>query len=261
MREFQANLTPTQTAELLEQSRSNLDATAILAFTAQIDKVNASRRSRCVSSRLFGILQSVQEFSGIADTFVSAHPEIAALVLGSLKVTILVLPAIIIYSDITNASKALNNIVSFLDKLSEVFLRLGSCCPRFTQYQFLFTDSVRLQNALCAFYATIVNFCTKAVQALNNPGASLFHLTDLSYNSLNLKDAKLVYKLYITFSLNIAFIFVITLTFIIIPIFIITLIFIIIFTFVIALIFIVVFIFVITLIFIIVFIFIIALIT
>lgn len=201
MREFQANLTPTQTAELLEQSRSNLDATAILAFTAHIDKVNASRRSRCVSSRLFGILQSVQEFSGIADTFVSAHPEIAALVLGSLKVTILVLPAIIIYSDVTNASKALNNIVSFFDKLSEVFLRLGSCCPRFTQYQFLFTDSVRLQNALCAFYATIVNFCTKAVQALNKPGASLFHLTDLSYNSLNLKDAKLVYKLYITFML------------------------------------------------------------
>jgi hypothetical protein len=260
VREFQANLTPTQTAELLERSRSNLDATAILAFTAQIDKVNASRRSRCVSSRLFGILQSVQEFSGIADTFVSAHPEIAALVLGSLKVTILVLPAIIIYNDVTNASKALNNIVSFFDKLSEVFLRLGSCCPRFTQYQFLFTDSVRLQNALCAFYATIVNFCTKAVQALNKPGASLFHLTDLSYNSLNLKDAKLVYKLYITFIL-LSLLFSLLLLLLLLFPFLLSLIFIIIFTFVIALIFIVVFIFVITLIFIIVFIFITALIT
>ena len=89
--EFRANLTPPQTAELLEHSRNNLDATTILAFTAEIDKVNANRRSRCVSSRLFGILQSVQEFSSIADTFVSSHPEIAALVLGSLKITILVI--------------------------------------------------------------------------------------------------------------------------------------------------------------------------
>jgi hypothetical protein len=86
---FRAGLTPAQASELSKQS-SKPNTTSILAFTAEIDKVNADRRSRCVSSRLFGILQSVKEFSDVADTFVSAHPEIAALVWGSLKLTILV---------------------------------------------------------------------------------------------------------------------------------------------------------------------------
>jgi hypothetical protein len=68
--------------------------------------------------------------------------------------------------------QAVNNIVSFFDKLSELFLKLGSCCPRYSEYQFLFADSVRLQKALCTFFATIVNFCTKAIQALNKPGTA-----------------------------------------------------------------------------------------
>jgi hypothetical protein len=67
-----------------------------------------------------------------------------------------------------------NNIVSFFDKLSESFLKLGSCCPRYSEYQLLFTDSTRLQNALCSFYAVIVNFCRKAILALRNPGRSIF---------------------------------------------------------------------------------------
>jgi hypothetical protein len=90
VRKFRASLTPVQNTELLAHSQNKLNATTILAFTAEIDKINANRQSRCVSSRLFGILQSVQEFSSIADTFVSSNPEIAALVWGSLKFTILV---------------------------------------------------------------------------------------------------------------------------------------------------------------------------
>ncbi|EHL03534.1 hypothetical protein M7I_0174 [Glarea lozoyensis 74030] len=57
--------------------------------------------------------------------------------------------------------QAINNVVSFFDKLSETFLRLGSCCPRF--------KSTKLQNLLCSFYASIVKFCTKAMNAIGNP--------------------------------------------------------------------------------------------
>ena len=91
VRQFQAELEPTQNVRLLAHS-SKPDATSILAFTAEVDSINAHRRSRCVSSRLFGVLQSVQDFTTIADTFISAHPEIAALVWGSVKLTILVYP-------------------------------------------------------------------------------------------------------------------------------------------------------------------------
>lgn len=89
VRQFQAELKPTENARLLAHS-SKPDATSILTFTAEVDSINAHRRSRCVSSRLFGVLQSVQGFSNIADTFVSAHPDIAALVWGCVKFTILV---------------------------------------------------------------------------------------------------------------------------------------------------------------------------
>ena len=91
IRDFQGSLSREDNAALLAHSLIGLDATGILSFTAEIDRVNANRRSRCVSSRLFGILESVQEFSNIADTLVSSHPEIAALVWGSVKFALLVI--------------------------------------------------------------------------------------------------------------------------------------------------------------------------
>jgi len=103
VKQFQDSLTPTQASELSKQS-SKPDATSILTFTAEIDKINADRRSRCVSSRLFGILQSVKEFSDVADTFVSSHPEIAALVWGSLKLTLLVNMLVILTESSPNFS-------------------------------------------------------------------------------------------------------------------------------------------------------------
>jgi hypothetical protein len=91
IREFQGSLSKEENAALLAHSSTGLDAMGILSFTAEIDRVNANRRSRCVSSRLFGVLESVQEFSGIADTMVSSNPDIAALVWGSLKFALLVI--------------------------------------------------------------------------------------------------------------------------------------------------------------------------
>ena len=59
---FQAGLESTQNVQLLAHS-GKPDATSILAFTAEVDCINAHRRSGCVSSRLFGMLQSVQDFT------------------------------------------------------------------------------------------------------------------------------------------------------------------------------------------------------
>lgn len=66
------------------------DANAVIAFTAQIDEENASRRSRGVANRLYKSLESIQQFTTVVDTFVQANPQIAALVWGSFKVAILV---------------------------------------------------------------------------------------------------------------------------------------------------------------------------
>ncbi|KAH6874589.1 hypothetical protein B0T10DRAFT_205440 [Thelonectria olida] len=65
------------------------DAGAVMTFTAQLDDSNRSRKGRSIASRLHSVLQSVREFSAVVDTLVSSHPEIAALVWGSVKLTML----------------------------------------------------------------------------------------------------------------------------------------------------------------------------
>ena len=70
------------------------DVMAALNLATTIDARNASYRRQCMGQRLITFLESVQQFSSIVDTFVSSHPEIAALVWGGLKLTLLVLLSI-----------------------------------------------------------------------------------------------------------------------------------------------------------------------
>jgi hypothetical protein len=65
------------------------DASAAIIFTAKLDASN-STRGKSIGSRACSMLQSIQQFSAIVDTFISANPTIAALVWGSVKLTILV---------------------------------------------------------------------------------------------------------------------------------------------------------------------------
>ena len=155
VKEFQDKLNPTQKAELLAiRGTSVPDANTVLSFTAQVDRSNGRRHSRCVASRLQGTLQSLQQFTSIVGTFVSSNPAIAALVWGSVRLTIL----------------AASNFINFFDKLSEWFMKLQVWCPRFAEYQFLHPDSARLQAALCSFYAIVIKFCTRAFQEIRRTG-------------------------------------------------------------------------------------------
>ena len=74
----------------LHQIKGVPDASAALLFTAKLDASNSVRRGKSIGARAYSMLQSIQQFSAIVDTFVSAHPEIAALVWGSVKLTVLV---------------------------------------------------------------------------------------------------------------------------------------------------------------------------
>ncbi|KFA56343.1 hypothetical protein S40293_11469 [Stachybotrys chartarum IBT 40293] len=48
------------------------DAETVMIFIAQLDRENQLRKGRGVASRLISVLQSVQAFSTVVDTFVSA---------------------------------------------------------------------------------------------------------------------------------------------------------------------------------------------
>lgn len=61
---------------------------AVLTFTAEIDQRIAKRRVRGVASRLYGVLESVRQFTSTIDTYVQSYPQIAALIWGSLQITL-----------------------------------------------------------------------------------------------------------------------------------------------------------------------------
>ncbi|KAF2965113.1 hypothetical protein GQX73_g8449 [Xylaria multiplex] len=82
VKEFRSVLNEEQRCEL-DKLDPVPDANAILVFTARLDRIDPNRRGRSFSSRLHTILLAVRNFCSIVDTFVSSHPEIAALVWGS----------------------------------------------------------------------------------------------------------------------------------------------------------------------------------
>jgi hypothetical protein len=86
---FSAMLTDEQRHDLAK-IHAVPNADSIFVFTAQLDSVNRSRRGRSVGSRVSTFLQSVRDFCSVIDTFVSSNPQIAALVWGSVKLTMLV---------------------------------------------------------------------------------------------------------------------------------------------------------------------------
>jgi hypothetical protein len=87
LEDFQKILTEDQRAALKE-IKSIPDADAVLVFTAKLDSSSQQRKGRSIATRLYSVLQSVRDFSAVIDTFVSSNPETAALIWGSVKLTI-----------------------------------------------------------------------------------------------------------------------------------------------------------------------------
>ncbi|SPO05181.1 uncharacterized protein DNG_07867 [Cephalotrichum gorgonifer] len=152
LREFQTVLTVDQRRQL-QEIKTVPDTDTVLVFTAQLDAQNAKRKGRSVATRLPTFLQCARGFSAVVDTFVSSHPEIAALVWGRIKLTMLII----------------TNFLSYYESLTEFFLDLGRICPRFAEYRTLYPTSTRLQKSLCQFHAAIVTVCKHVVETLQRP--------------------------------------------------------------------------------------------
>ena len=67
------------------------DTMAAITLATLIDKQCTKSRRQCMGPRLITFLESVQQFSGVIDTFVSSHPQFAALVWGGVKLTLRVI--------------------------------------------------------------------------------------------------------------------------------------------------------------------------
>ncbi|KAI1056638.1 hypothetical protein LB507_001461, partial [Fusarium sp. FIESC RH6] len=156
-------LTPERLAEF-DNIRSLPDTDAVLVFTAELDLRRQSQKGKSIASRLFPVLQAVHSFTGVLDTFVSSNPIIAALVWGSLKMTIQI---------VVNAA-------SYYEAFAELLMSLGTVCPRFEQYQALFPTSTRLQVGLCNFNASIIRCCQRVIQLPKSSSGWISPLNPLS---------------------------------------------------------------------------------
>lgn len=89
LKDFQSMLTDDQRRDLTSIGAPR-DADTVMKFLAELDRKSHERKGRGIAGRLYGVLQSVQAFSAVVDTFVASHPSVAALVWGSIKLTMLV---------------------------------------------------------------------------------------------------------------------------------------------------------------------------
>lgn len=87
--DFQRILTDEQRHKLSQIGATN-DADNFIVFTAELEAENQASGRPGVARRFDAVLQCVPAFSSVVETFVSSHPEIAALVWGSVKMTMLV---------------------------------------------------------------------------------------------------------------------------------------------------------------------------
>lgn len=170
--------------KILKETTSIPDADAVLVFTAQLD-ASQHRKGRSIATRLHPVLQSVRDFSAIIDTFVSSNPGVAAVIWGSVKLTI----QVIYYKYLVKGTRRLTksesskiaiNFASYYEAFSKLFMGFASHCPRFSMYQALYPSSVRLQKALCDFHASIIRCCKHAVQVAQRTCLSLCYFEQVS---------------------------------------------------------------------------------
>ncbi|CAI0650533.1 unnamed protein product [Colletotrichum noveboracense] len=150
--EFRKTLNNDQRSDL-DNLKGIPDADAALVFTTQLDWSTTQRNSPNKGTRLISVLQYVRDSSVIIDTFISSHPEIAALVWGSVKLTM----------------QVVLNFASYYERVSDLFMQFSRDCPRFAEYQALFPNSPGLQKAVCDFNASIIYCCKHVVEAIQRP--------------------------------------------------------------------------------------------
>ncbi|XWX00732.1 hypothetical protein V2A60_008753 [Cordyceps javanica] len=152
LRDFQSILTDGERGRLGKLG-SVRGADTVMIFTLQLDRENQLRKGRAIAGKVYSVLQCVQAFSTVVETFVSSHPDVAALVWGSIKLTMLLAV----------------NYTSYFETISAIFMAFSKQCPRFSEYQALYPTSARLRKALCDFNASIIHCCKHVIEVIRRP--------------------------------------------------------------------------------------------
>ncbi|KAI0199405.1 hypothetical protein F4808DRAFT_216865 [Astrocystis sublimbata] len=150
--EFSALLNAEQRRDL-SNIRKIPDPDSIFIFTAELDYRNRSRKGQSLASRFTKVLLSTRDFCTALEALGPSQPGTAALVWGSVRLTIQI---------------ALNY-KCYYEPISELFLRLGQSCPLFTEYGSLYPNSKLLQQSVVTFFTSMIRCCTRVIDAIQVP--------------------------------------------------------------------------------------------
>lgn len=126
----------------------------VMRLTAEIDRDNSGRSSRCVGQRLTNVLQSVQQFSCIADTIVGGSQSlIASGVWAAVKLTL----------------QVASGWGSYFERLSALIMDVGRSSPRYEELAVLYSSSAGLQKVFCEYMVVVVGLCKKAIMFVRKP--------------------------------------------------------------------------------------------
>ncbi|KAH9230136.1 hypothetical protein K456DRAFT_538196 [Colletotrichum gloeosporioides 23] len=151
--QFGAILTDDERKRLQTQKSGLNDADAAFKFTLELDELDPVRRGRVVATKLCSLLQTVQSFGQVVETYVSSNPQVAALIWGTVKLTFMVLI----------------NFTTYFQKFTDLLSGFDHLIPHFTAYEKLFSNSDRLKKSISDFHLAIVTCCTEIVNLTRLP--------------------------------------------------------------------------------------------
>jgi hypothetical protein len=91
---FRDNLTPNQKAEFESISNGTPKPEDVSVLVAKINLKNSNRKSRICADKLRTVLDPIQQYCAVVDTFIQSNPTVAALVWGTAKIFILVFKSV-----------------------------------------------------------------------------------------------------------------------------------------------------------------------
>jgi hypothetical protein len=90
LEDFRNNLSPEQKAELESISSGTPKPEDVSVLVDKINLKNSNRKSRMCADKLRTILDPIQQYSAVVDTFIQSNSKVAALVWGTAKIFIFV---------------------------------------------------------------------------------------------------------------------------------------------------------------------------
>ncbi|KAI1394393.1 uncharacterized protein F4822DRAFT_46817 [Hypoxylon trugodes] len=146
--DFQSILTPEQNARFLAARTHAISSPPgvqdVMNLTAEIDL--KTREKRCGARRCFGprftmILESVQQYASLGDIIIGSSQNIIACV----------------------------NFSTYLEQVSQLFMRVGLSAPRYHGMASLFPQSEPLRALIAQYFVTVVRICHKTVHLCQQP--------------------------------------------------------------------------------------------